>query len=89
MTSVNRFNFDTGGAACVSCYFLAAAGPVGWGLSLSCVTREQIDTKHTLGQYLCKHAVGRHNSPEHDRKLGASEAAAPSSVLGECGETNI
>lgn len=48
--------------------FLATAGPVGWGLSLSCVNIEQIDTKNTLGQYLCKHAVWHDNSPKHDRK---------------------
>lgn len=29
--------------------FLAVVGPVGWGLSLSYMTREQINTKHTLG----------------------------------------
>lgn len=46
--------------------FLAAVGPVGWGLSLSYMTREQIDMKHTQGQSLCKQTVWHHNSAEHE-----------------------
>lgn len=37
--------------------FLAAVGPVGWGLSLSYMTREQINTKHTLDRALRKRTV--------------------------------
>ena len=70
--------------------FLAAVGPVGWGLSLSCMTREQINTKHTLGKSLCEHTVWHRNSPDCDGTVRAADcqhARARPMSSGSCNST--